>query len=196
MNISTALICIVAGWCTHEVVAAQDSPANAAATDHHELAQLYAEDQSDREPKEGKGIDWPIVGPRDEARRKRIMEFYAAGELKTGKDYYHAGMILQHGNRPEDYLLCHELCVAAVFTAPANQNADWISQAKWLAAASEDRFLLSVGRAQRFGTQFGKEGNSPWKLKRLEEGITDELRKALNVPPLAKAKEREAELNK
>ena len=128
------------------------------------------------------------------------MESYAAGELKTAKDYYHAGMILQHGNQSEDYLLCHEFCVTAVFIAAGDKDVAWIPKAKWLAAASEDRFLLSIGRGQRFGTQFtqvtGKKGNSPWKLDKIAAGVTDELRAAWNVPPLSEAKSREAELNK
>jgi len=157
---------------------------------------MYAEDQSDRLPKDGKSIDWSLVGPRDDARLKRVMELYIAGELKTGKDYFHAAMVLQHGKRPEDYLLCHELCVAAVFKSGSSETADWLSTAKWLAAASEDRFLVSIGRPQRFGTQFSRDGNSPWRLNKMEEGVTDELRKVWEVPPISKAQESVAEMNK
>src|SRR5262249_258807 len=129
--------------------------------DNQELARLANEDQEDRKPKNAKPIDWQAVGPRDEARRKRGMELYLADELKTGRDYLHAGLILQHGEKPEDYLLCHELCVTAVFKS-GDEQADWVSLAKQLAAMSEDRFLLNIGRAQRFGTQFRQEGtNSP-----------------------------------
>jgi hypothetical protein len=152
--------------------------------DNQELAQLANEDQEDRKPKDAKPIDWQVVGPKDEARRKRVMELYLAGELKTGWDYFRAGLILQHGQSAEDYLLCHELCVAAVFKSGGDQQADWVSPAKQLAAASEDRFLLSIGRAQRFGTQASH-------LDKIAEGVTDQLRKAWDVPPLAKVKESE-----
>ena len=43
-------------------------------------------------------------------------------------------MILQHGGGPEDYLLAHELCVVAIGRG---------EERKWLAAASEDRFLMT-----------------------------------------------------
>jgi len=55
-------------------------------------------------------------------------------------------MILQHAEAPEDNLLAHELCVVAI----SKGNFE----AKWLAAASEDRFLMRIDRPRRFGTQF------------------------------------------
>jgi len=71
------------------------------------------------------------------------------------------------------------------------------SEAKWLAAASEDRFLMNIDRPQRFGTQFRSEGvNAPVKLYKMDSGVTDELRRALNVPSLAEAKAREAKMNR
>jgi hypothetical protein len=165
--------------------------------DNQELARLCNDDQEDRKPKDGKPIDWLVVGPKDEARRNRVMEVYLAGELKTGRDYFHAGLILQHGESPQEHLLCHELCVAAVFMSGGDDQADWVSLAEQLAALSEDRFLLNIGRAQRFGTQFKQEGtNSPWRLEKMEEGVTDDLRKAWHVPSLVQAKAHEAEMNK
>jgi hypothetical protein len=114
---------------------------------------------------------------------------YEAGEIRTGGDYHRAAMILQHADKPEDYLLAHEFCVAAL--AKGERNA------RWLAAASEDRFLTSIGRKQRFGTQFFSSGqNQPFKLKEIEPGVTDGLRLEMGVPTLSQAREREAELNR
>ena len=161
-----------------------------------ELEQIYRADQADRDPADKKPIDWSIVGPRDLQRHNRVMEMYSAGDLKTGKDYFHAGMILQHGHAPEDFLLCHELCVTAVFCR-REERGDWLAQARWLAAASEDRFLQSIGRKQRFGTQYRTLDPDPtWHLGDIEEGVTDEVRKAWNTPSLAMAKSREAEMNR
>src|SRR5262245_50587053 len=90
--------------------AAQDAPP----ADNAELARLYREDQADRTPPAGKEIDWKTVGPRDKAREARVKELYRAGQLRTGLDYYHAAMVLQHAAAPDDYLLAHEFCVAAL----------------------------------------------------------------------------------
>ena len=152
-----------------------------------ELARLFQEDQADRASKDGKPIDWNAVGPRDKAREKRVKDLYSNNQLHSGADYYHVAMVLQHADAPEDYLLAHELCVVAI------SKGD--ERAKWLAAASEDRFLMNIGRPQRFATQFRSVGNSPMRLYETDQGVTDDLRRALDVPTLAQAKEREARMN-
>ena len=164
------------------------SPATSSLKDNEELMRLYQEDQSDRTSKDGKPIDWSAVGPRDRAREARVKELYGNNQLHTGADYYHVAMILQHGGAPEDYLLAHELCIVAISKGE--------ERAKWLAAASEDRFLISIGRPQRFATQFRSDGpNAPIRLYQVDQGVTDEVRRALNVPSLAEAKAREVKMN-
>ncbi len=148
------------------------------------------EDQADRTRDDAKSIDWKIVDPRDAARLKRVKELSAQNQLQTGGDYYHAAMILQHSEVAEDYLLAHELCVAAISKGDA--------RAKWLAPASEDRFLMNISRTQRFATQFLCDGppNGEYHLYKVDAGVTDELRRIMMVPSLAEAKAREAEMNK
>jgi hypothetical protein len=159
-----------------------------------ELTRMFDEDQSDREPSSGQPINWVQVSQRDQARRERALVLYRSAALKTGEDLYHVAMILQHGSAPEDYLLAHELCVAAIFSADTDAGA-WMEDAKWLAAASEDRFLSSIGRKQRFGTQF-RSDDVEFTLEPMEEGITDEIRKLWSVPTLAQAKVKGAELTR
>lgn len=172
------------------LLASAQSASTSATKDNPELARMMDEDQADRTPDDAKSIDWKIVGPRDAARLKRVKELYAQNKLQTGADYYHAAMILQHGDVAEDYLLAHEFCVVAI------SKGD--KRAKWLAAASEDRFLMNIDRPQRFATQFRCDGppNCEYHLYKLDPGVTDELRKGLDVPSLAEAKAREARMNK
>lgn len=68
-------------------------------------------------------------------------------------------MVLQHASRPEDYLLAHEFCVVAL--------AKGEKSARWLAAATEDRFLMNLKRPQRFGTQYFSSGSD--QLTKLHE---------------------------
>src|SRR5436190_1379819 len=84
---------------------------------------------------------------------------------KPAGDYYRAAMILQHGDVAEDYLLAHEFCVVAISKGDA--------RAKWLAAASEDRFLMNIDRPQRFATQFRCDGlpNCEYHLYKLDTGV-------------------------
>ncbi len=165
------------------------APAMQTSKDNEELASLYQEDQGDRTSPNGKAVDWAVVGPRDKARLARVKELYTQNRLHTGADYYHAALILQHGDAPEDFLLAHELCIVAI--SKGNRNG------RSLAAASEDRFLMNVGRPQRFGTQYRADPiTAPFRLYRVDSGVTDELRRALDVPSLTEAKAREAEMNR
>jgi Ni/Co efflux regulator RcnB len=79
--------------------------------DNQELVRLMDADQADRTPDDAKSIDWKIVGPRDAARLSRVKELYSKNQLQTGGDYYHAAMILQHGDVAEDYLLIGPILV-------------------------------------------------------------------------------------
>src|SRR5262245_31640326 len=157
-----------------------------AAVDNAELRRLRDEDQGDRAPK---SIDWAVVAPRDRARLARVKELYAARQMHTASDYYNGALVLQHGEAPEDFLLAHELCVAAMMLGKNDRASSS------LAAAAEDRFLMNIGRPQRFGTQFRSEGDGPLRLYNVGAGVTDELRRVMAVPPLAEAKAMEGKLN-
>lgn len=185
--ILVALLGIIIGWHIKPRSIEAQSTLTSDDRDNSELARLFQEDQADRTSSDGRSIDWKAVDARDKAREKRVKELYRNNQLRSGADYYHVAMVLQHANAQEDYLLAHELCVVAISKGQ--------ERAKWLAAASEDRFLMEIGRPQRFATQFRSVGNSPMRLYETDEGVNDELRRALNVPTLAQAKAREARMN-
>jgi len=153
-----------------------------------ELARMFAEDQGDRTPQSAGPIDWNVVGPRDSVRLARVKQMCRSQRLSTGMDHYHAAMILQHAHEPDDYLLAHELCIVAV--------GKGVEQAKWLAAASEDRYLMNIGRPQRFGTQYRIDGtDGKWSLYDVGEGMADGVRRDFNVPPLYEAQEYAEKMN-
>jgi hypothetical protein len=139
--------------------------------DNPELKTLCDEDQADRTPEEGKAIDWNLVGPRDVKRLARVKALYVDGKIDTASDYFRAALVLQHGAEPEDFLLAHEFAIVAV-------RKGYGGNAPWLVAASEDRFLQSIGRKQRFGTQLAE----PIVV---DGRITDRLRWELGVRSLA-----------
>src|SRR5260370_40415492 len=55
-----------------------------------------------------------------------------------------------------------------------------------LGAAAEGRFLINIGRPQRFGTQYRAEGEGPLRLYEVGEGASDEARRLMAVPFLRK----------
>lgn len=158
--------------------------------DNPELKRLCDEDQSDRTPPQGKSIDLAFLGPRDKARLKRVKQIYTQNLLKTANDYDCAATVLQHGEVPEDFLLAHEFWIVAV--SKGKNDRDTLS----LIAASEDRFLMNIGRPQRFGTQLRAEAGGPITLYPIDEGVSDELRRLMIGHSLAEIKVRAAEMNK
>jgi len=151
-----------------------------------ELTRLYEEDQKDRM---SQPIDWSVVGKRDEERYKRTIEIAEAGGLREADDYFHAAMILQHSSKTEDYDRAHQWCLKAVELDPEYPTA------RWLAAATKDRSLMSQGKPQLYGTQF-KKVDGKWGLWDVDPSVTDEERAKWDVPPLAEAKKRAEEMNK
>jgi hemerythrin len=130
--------------------AAPASPAAGASPIHP----LFEEDQKDRATA---NADWDKVSAHDTEHRKLVHQMLEAGALKTGQDFEDASFIFQHGDKPEDYLLAHILALAAMEKGDA--------KARWIAAATLDRYLQSVKQPQVFGTQYrwDHEGPSPSK---------------------------------
>ena len=144
-----------------------------------ELAELYEEDQKDREedltnasPKQHTRI-----AERDQQRRTRVAEIVDEGILESPDDYYHAAGILHHGNQPEHYLLAHVLATAAAFLGHRN--------ARRLSATTLDRFLHHVDRPQLFGCNKWRIASSgPYTMEPYEHSFSDAIRKIYDAPSL------------
>lgn len=123
-----------------------------------ELKNMYEADQEDRKSWRTGGTDWEVVKPRDNSRMKRVEELYSQGLLKTADDMYYAAMIYQHGDKPEHYEKAMELSrQAGKFGHP---------DGKRFSALAEDRYLLSIGKPQIWGTQFmRKNADEQWKIR-------------------------------
>lgn len=163
--------------------AAQRTTSQAAAISR-ELEEIYSVDQADR--KNGLG---PDAAARDVARKKRVLEIVRGELLQTADDYYHAAMVLQHGDGPQDYLLAHILATAAAFKGQ--------KEGPWLSAAALDRYLQSINRPQVFGSQYRKDGDGPWKQDPFDRGlVTDAIRKEYNARLLAEQRTKLEELQR
>ena len=145
-----------------------------ALSDNVELEALKKVDQSDRHfvstPQE---IDWENISKRDAARQQRVRELLLADQVHTARDFDNAALIMQHGNKPSDYLLAHELASIAAYKGNFGS----------LPALAQDRWLDSIGKQQRWGSQFDWEG----KVKPLQTKgvvVTDQMRRDLLLPAL------------
>ena len=150
-------------------------------TDNTQIEGLYIEDIENRNQ-----INWDDkneverLRQKDRKRIEKTRELIEGGSLISGLDYHHASLILQHGETTEDYKLAHELAEKAVNLGDET--------AKWLYAATFDRWLLSEGKPQRYGTQFKQNESGEWELTLpIDSSITDEERARYNVSSLSEA---------
>lgn len=145
-----------------------------------ELEDIFKSDQEDRTNHQAwLDVEYRIgIFKRDQERRKRAAEIIEQGGLKIAEDYYHAAMIFQHGEGPDDFKKANELAKQAMDLG--------LEEAKWLYAASLDRLLLSEGKPQKFGTQYWQEADgAEIVLREVDPSTTDEERAKYNIHPLA-----------
>lgn len=144
---------------------------------NNELRSLYEADQNERKQWAATGnINDQMLREHDAQRRQRAAELMAAGALRVAEDYYHAAMIFQRGETVQDVWQAHQLASTAATLG--------CSPARWLAAASLDRWLMYQGRPQRYGTQFVEEDGRHYRLWDVDPMTTDVQRAANDVPPL------------
>jgi hypothetical protein len=145
-----------------------------------ELKKIVDEDQADREGFEKHAGDknWFAELPKRDAKRlSRVREMVNQGVLQTAEDFSRAALVLQHGDKPEDFLLAHVLASAAVIAGDL--------EARWLSAATLDRYLHHIGQPQIFGTQFRFEGDQPWTMDPYNDKLLpDSFRAMFGVPPI------------
>ena len=150
--------------------------------DNDQLRSLYEADQQERRDGQSDGM-----AQRDEKRREQVEHLIAGGQLNSADDYFHAAMLFQHGRHADHYRRAHEFAVRAAELGSEN--------GRWLAAAAYDRWLMSEGKPQKYGTQYRADGGR-WVLYDVDPQTTDEERAEWNVPPLRDAIARAAQLTK
>lgn len=153
----------------------------------NEIHQMFIDDQADRRGFsriEGSPEEIQKMVERDAKRLKRTREIYYSGGLKSARDYVDASLIFQHSSVPDDYLLAHILSVVSI--SKANGDESWLIDARWLSAATLDRYLQSIKRKQVFGTQYHKNDKQMYIFDEYDDALlTDAIRKALSVPEKA-----------
>ncbi|MEP7006768.1 MAG: hypothetical protein ABI810_12360 [Sphingomonas bacterium] len=136
-----------------------------------EMDAIFAADQSDRAALQER---LGTAGLADLQRREQTRQLLESGQLNSGSDFYHAAFVFQHGDCSIDYLQSHLLALVAV--------ARGRNDALWIAAASLDRYLLSIGQPQVLGTQVSAENGAiaePFDRKVVPNTLHD----ALRLPP-------------
>ncbi len=153
-----------------------------------ELLQLFRADQAGRE--QHPAFDSPeyhALFAADARRRQRVLEIVDAGQAITPPDYYYAALVLHHGGNLPEVWRAHTLANAAA--------AQGYRPARWLTAASLDRWLMMQGRPQKYGTQIVPDGERQ-RVWDVDPATTDAERAAWDVRPLSRQHTRAAELTR
>jgi hypothetical protein len=111
-----------------------------------QLAYMYKTDQRDRVT-----LRW-LNTSRDEMRSARVLQLNRDGLVVGPEAMLNAAIVLQHGDDSTDYRVAHELAKAACEKGVNSTRWDRGS-AEWLAKATYDRWMLSIGKPQVYGTQ-------------------------------------------
>ena len=157
-------------------------------TDNLRLEDLFNADQKDREKVYASSKDVDALKERDRERRRELLDMIGQGGVNTSNDLYRAAVLLLHGAEPKEFLTAHRLAVMA--------SINGHRQSRWLAAASLDRFLMSVGLAQVYGTQCEQSEDENRYQLRLPIDDTTVLhfeKRFFSVPPVV---ERLSQLNR
>ncbi len=153
-----------------------------------EIATLYRADQAERTPHPAHGsAEYRALRERDVVRQKRVRAILATGGTLKPSTQYQAAMILQHSDALADIWQAHELTRASAEAGYA--------PARWLTAASLDRWLMYQGRPQKFGTQIAPDGKRQ-RVWDVEPSTSDEERARSDVPSLAQMQRRADELTR
>lgn len=179
-NLAFAIIVLIAFSCNQK-----SDKESEVILDNEELVEIYKADQANRQTQP---IDWNIVSKRDSLREVRIYELLDSNKVRTSLDYHNAAMIFQHGRDSVAYGMAVKLMKKSIeLDSTAN---------KWLLAAAIDRYLLSKGEPQIYGTQYWKMKDQPWELREIDTTmITDAERIEYGVETLAQQKEKVKRMN-
>ena len=161
-----------------------------------ELTDLLEQDQTVREKlrtlprQEIKTYIDNVMLKGDESRRLHVEEILVSDQTFSSDDYFAAAMIMQHGSEAEHFKRATQLAQMAVKADPSNNDA------RWLACASEDRYLQKIGKYQVWGTQIKRKKHDSkdydvYYQPDFDSSVKSDLqRENCNLPPLDEIKSR------
>jgi hypothetical protein len=140
------------------------------------LIELFEQDQRARAHHPRVGTEAYRELRLDDARRRaEARELIVDEERLSGEELYCAAMLFQHSDALDDVATAHRL---------ARRAAEWgYRPARWLAAASLDRWLMYQGLPQKYGTNIVPDGRRQ-RVWDVDARTGDDERAIWDVPPL------------
>lgn len=178
--------------CSAWVVAQISAPNTPKPDTPSAVHRLYVEDQEDTKTIKDEATNAEYL-QHVKVRQKTLRAMLAVGQVTSGDDFLEAAFIFQHGDTADDILFAHILAMEAM--------ARGTSSAKWIAAATLDRYLQFTKQPQVFGTQYIMDpthpvhvAGAPFPSGRTLEPyndsfLSDSVRTDFCVPTLAQQKQ-------
>jgi len=116
---------------------------------------LFVEDQEDARTIKDEATNSEYL-QHVKVREKTLRTMLANSQITSGRDFLEAAVIFQHGDNADDCLFAHILSMEAMERGTAS--------ARWIAAATLDRYLQYVNQPQVFGTQYNDDRTHPVHL--------------------------------
>lgn len=119
-----------------------------------DLAYAYQMDQADRmNMKFFLGVFQGGMIRRDSLRLEQVRHFQRTNAIKKPMEKYHAAFILHHNPQRDSVLYRQAFNMADEAASDPELSDDF--QVQWLAKATYDRYMLSIGKDEKYNTQGG-----------------------------------------
>ncbi|MBJ6118804.1 hypothetical protein JAO76_11405 [Pontibacter sp. BT310] len=114
------------------------------------LAYAYNTDQADRMTiRAYLGFLNDSMAKRDSIRLEQVGELYRNSQISKPMDKFYAAFIFHHSNHSSLFEIAQKLAGEAA--SESELKSDYVVQ--WLAKATYDRWMVSLGKPQKYGTQ-------------------------------------------
>ncbi|MGB3775830.1 MAG: hypothetical protein WA951_11290 [Leeuwenhoekiella sp.] len=113
------------------------------------LKYAYETDQSDRKELKSFIGYFSRLEERDNIRLNQVKKLRDQEELSKSMDMFYAAFVYHHSDNKEDYKIASELAARAAVDNGLKDN--YLVQ--WLRKASYDRYMLSIGKPEKYNTQ-------------------------------------------
>lgn len=144
---------LIIGVCLFGIVVSLFRPYEAAVINYgntgDQIKHAYQTDQSDRKQLKSFVSIFSSLKQRDTQRLNFVKELYVQGKIKSPAEKFYAAFIYHHSNNSNDYKIAAELAAEA---AKTNEMKDHY-QAQWLKKAAYDRWMVSIGKPEKYNTQ-------------------------------------------
>lgn len=114
------------------------------------LAYAYKTDQADRMTVGAYlGLFQNNMAKRDSIRLAQVKQLYLDEQIRLPIDKFHAAFVFHHSKKSEFFEIAQKLAGEAA--AVSELKDDYVVQ--WLARATYDRWMVSLGKPEKYGTQ-------------------------------------------